>query len=254
MYPELDARHGYGFALRNAITHVKSPFVCVIQHDRTFMRKTPIRQIIETMVNDVQQKVKYVGLSMRSNLMYRDIVLSKYGKIATKGLCDLVLLPQELVLDDQSLVVDEMQKLHQSALWDNVVQLSQTYMKSFHYMSHVDMIQRRSMNSTTDDFIRQRPCSLTPTLFWYDNIHICRVDHYRDFVFSSKYKMVARGGFVEDKLSPALIRNLEKLGLKDGHAKFGCYLLDDHSGFFYTGHLDGGSFIAGKVGQRLPIE
>ena len=55
--------------------------------------------------------------------------------------------------------------------------------------------------------------------------------------------MVARGGFVEDKLSPVITKSVERLGLKDGHAKFGCYLLDDHSGLFFTGHLDGGAFI-----------
>ncbi len=54
--------------------------------------------------------------------------------------------------------------------------------------------------------------------------------------------MVARGGFVEDKLSPCLIRSCERLGLRAGHAKFGCYLLDDHSGVVFTGHLDGGTY------------
>lgn len=84
--------------------------------------------------------------------------------------------------------------------------------------------------------------SLTPTLFWYDNTHIVRTSHYRDFIFNPVYKMVARGGFVEDKLSPIMKRSCERLGLKDGHAKFGCYILDDHSGDVFTGHLDGGSY------------
>ena len=72
--------------------------------------------------------------------------------------------------------------------------------------------------------------SLTPTLFWYDNTHVVETSHYSDFIFNPQYKMVARGGFVEDKLSPVITRNVERLGLKKGHAKFGCYLLDDHSG------------------------
>lgn len=55
--------------------------------------------------------------------------------------------------------------------------------------------------------------------------------------------MVARGGFVEDKLSPVLKRTVERLGLKEGHSRFGCYLLDDHAGVPFTGHLDGGSYI-----------
>jgi len=251
----LEERFGYGFALRNSLAHVETPFVCVIQHDRTFMRKTPVKQIVETMVNDVQQRIKYVGLSMRSNLMYRDIFMSKYGKIAVKELFDLVVLPRELVLDDEYIQssIDELRVLHSKSLWDNLVQLSQSYKTSFHNRSQREILQRRSMSSGSgeDDAIGARPCSLTPTLFWYDNTHICRTEHYIDFVFSTKYKMVVRGGFVEDKLSPALIRTVEKLGLKDGHAKFGCYLLDDHSGFFYTGHLDGGNFLAGKEDRNL---
>ena len=80
----------------------------------------------------------------------------------------------------------------------------------------------------------------------YDNVHICETAHYRDFIFHPSYKMVARGGFVEDKLSPVLKRTVERLGLQEGHARFGCYLLDDHSGTFFTGHYDGGSFLTSE--------
>ena len=69
---ELSERHGYGFALRHALRHcVSTPYVCVIQHDRTFMRTTPIKETVEAMWNN--SKVKYVGMSMRSNLTYGDI-------------------------------------------------------------------------------------------------------------------------------------------------------------------------------------
>jgi hypothetical protein len=93
--------------------------------------------------------------------------------------------------------------------------------------------------------------SLTPTFFWYDNTHICETAHYRDFVFNPRYKMVARGGFVEDKLSPVIKKTVERLGLAEGHSRFGCYLLDDHSGVFFTGHLDGGGFL--NTAQREAI-
>ena len=63
--------------------------------------------------------------------------------------------------------------------------------------------------------------------------------------------MVAKGGFVEDKLSPALRRTVERLGLKDGHSRFGCYLLDDHSGMFFTGHLDGGSYMTEEAKKAM---
>ena len=66
-----------------------------------------------------------------------------------------------------------------------------------------------------------------------------------------KYKMVVRGGFVEDKLSPVIKKTVERLGLKQGHASFGCYLLDDHSGMFFTGHLDGGTYIDSEERKAL---
>ena len=75
---ELEERHGYGFALRHALRHcVATPFVCVIQHDRTFMRPTPVYETVKAMW--LHSKIKYVGFTMRSNLMYRDLFLGKYG-------------------------------------------------------------------------------------------------------------------------------------------------------------------------------
>jgi hypothetical protein len=47
-----------------------------------------------------------------------------------------------------------------------------------------------------------------------------------------------------------IAKAVERLGLADGHARFGCYLLDDHSGFFFTGHLDGGSYISRAEKER----
>lgn len=104
--------------------------------------------------------------------------------------------------------------------------LREGYKGSHQNLTHLEWIQ------TKDDAECQgcSQLSLTPTLFWYDNTHVVETSHYSDFIFNPKYKMVARGGFVEDKLSPVITRNVERLGLKKGHAKFGCYLLDDHSG------------------------
>ena len=87
--------------------------------------------------------------------------------------------------------------------------------------------------------------------FWYDNVHIPETEHYRDFCFDNKFKMVKKGGFVEDKLSPVLTGTLERLGLKEGHSRFGCYMLDDHSGRFFTGHIDGGAYVSDAMREEL---
>lgn len=110
--------------------------------------------------------------------------------------------------------------------------------------------QRGEENKEEEEQIREREeegvvhqLTLTPTLFWYDNTHIVETKHYRDFIFDETSKMVARGGFVEDKLSPVIRQCVQQLGLREGHERFGCYLLDDHSGLFFTGHLDGGGYM-----------
>lgn len=250
---ELSTRHGYGFALRHALREcVHTPYVCVIQHDRTFMRTTPMKSVVHAMMND-PERIKYVGCSMRSNLMYRDIFLGKYGKVAHQDLAKLVLRPPELRLDPtqygpavpvESIQVYGPHVNNIDKLQKNLQALAVNYRKSNQ--------NKTSLEGPEGNFETHAQLTLTPTLFWYDNTHIVETAHYRDFVFNEKYRMVARGGFVEDKLSPVITKNVERLGLKDGHAKFGCYLLDDHSGLFFTGHLDGGAFITtSERGQML---
>ena len=244
----LSERHGYGFALRHALRHcVSTPYVCVIQHDRSFMRMTPIKETVEAMWNN--SKVKYVGMSMRSNLTYGDIFQSKYGKAAYEELSELILRPPELALDaydygPEGSSCQEINCLHENVR-KSVNLLAQTYMRSSHYLDHQEWLK----SHPTAPGLHQ--LTLTPTLFWYDNTHICETAHYRDFVFNPKYQMVARGGFVEDKLSPNIAKSVERLGLAEGHGRYGCYLLDDHSGFFFTGHLDGGNFLTDSQREQL---
>lgn len=244
---ELKERHGYGFALRHALYHcVTTPYVCVIQHDRTFMRPTPVAEVVSAMRNDPEQKIKYVGLNMRSNLMYYDIFSGKYGRRAVDEFKTMILRPEELCIGDNAFGVDgesaknligyDTEKRREA-----MESLKETYRGSHQCITHNEWVQSHPQMDGYNQL------SLTPTLFWYDNTHIVQTSHYRDFVFNPQYKMVARGGFVEDKLSPCIIRSCERLGLKDGHSKFGCYLLDDHSGAVFTGHLDGGTYgIAGN--------
>jgi hypothetical protein len=245
---ELQERHGYGFALRHALQNcVTTPYVCVIQHDRTFMRPTPVRDTVHAMWNHVN--VKYVGMNMRSNLLYRDIFQSKYGKAADQALGDLILRPPELALDASIYGPDGSSCQEIVCLTDNVSKstalLAQTYMKSSQCLEQKEWAKA---NQTAPGL---HQLSLTPTMFWYDNTHICDTVHYRDFVFNPRYQMVARGAFVED-MSPNIAKSVERLGLAEGHARFGCYLLDDHSGMFFTGHLDGGNYWTDKEREKFP--
>jgi hypothetical protein len=251
---ELEERHGYGFALRHALRHyVQTPFVCVIQHDRTFMRPTPISETLNAMWRNPQ--VKYVGFSMRSNLLYRDIFLGRYGGGNNQQ--------RQQEWNDMVLHLPEMRVLASEYGPDSSSARTMTYNseKLRHNMEAFVEAYKGSAQAATsnqnfegngDDISKRlHQMTLVPTLFFYDNIHICETEHYRDFIFHPSYKMVAKGGFVEDKLSPVIKRTVERLGLKDGHSRFGCYLLDDHSGLFFTGHLDGGSYMLAEERKEL---
>ena len=60
---ELPSRHGYGYALKAACESVETKYVCVVQHDRTFMREAPVEEVVKAMEGD--GRVKYVGFLMR---------------------------------------------------------------------------------------------------------------------------------------------------------------------------------------------
>jgi hypothetical protein len=48
-----------------------------------------------------------------------------------------------------------------------------------------------------------------------------------------------------------MTKSVERLGLKEGHTKFKCDLLDDHSGYFFIGHLDGGSVMSHSEKSKI---
>lgn len=247
---ELDSRHGYGFALRHALReYIATPYVIVIQHDRTFMRPTPIAETIRAMWYN--SNIKYVGMNMRSNLMMRDQFVGQYGGSYSDEMLHCILRPPELLLDaklfgpdsESTQSIDYGEKGQK--LRENILALAETYRGSQQYLDNLEWLKTSQVPKDKCQL------SLTPTLFWYDNVHICETSHYRDFIFDPQYKMVVRGGFVEDKLSPVIKRTVERLGLKEGHSRFGCFLLDDHSGMFFTGHLDGGSYMTPQQKQEL---
>jgi len=246
---ELEIRQGYGFVLRHALReHVRTPYVIVIQHDRTFMRPTPIKETIKAMWHN--SRIKYVGMSMRSNLLYRDIFIGQYGRSYSDEMLDCVIRPPELALSANKYGTDSesTEKMDcgvKEKLRENILVLAEKYKWSQQCIDHVEWLNASEVPKDKCQL------SLTPTFFWYDNVHICETQHYRDFIFDPQYKMVVRGGFVEDKLSPVIKRTVERLGLREGHSRFGCFLLDDHSGMFFTGHLDGGTYMTQTQKKEL---
>ena len=245
----LPSRHGYGFALKEALKLVVTKYVCVIQHDRTFLRRTPVRQVVAAM--ERYPEVKYVGMLMRSNLLYLEQFLGKYGKKWAEEHGGMILKPEDLRLPKEEYSGDgvaEKLAAEHAGCGERYVGLRTNYLGSVSYQKHLGVRGTMDLYPASEALEEERKeadfqGSLIPTLFWYDNVHVVLTEHYRDFVFDPALQLVAKGGFVEDKLSPAMVTGCKTKGLKEGFDKFGCYLLDDHLGMAFTGHSDGGNFM-----------
>lgn len=62
----LPERHGFGFAVRAALPRVATPFVCIMQHDRTFMRPCDfVLRLLRAMGAD--DRLKMVGMPTTTN-------------------------------------------------------------------------------------------------------------------------------------------------------------------------------------------
>lgn len=76
-----------------------------------------------------------------------------------------------------------------------------------------------------------------------------QTEWYRTFVFNGH--RVARGGFIEDKLGPAMLAQLRAHG-PAAHARFGTWLFDDACPDPIVGHLNGRSvLVADRVARTL---
>ena len=78
----LAERQGFGFAVRAALELVRTPFVCIMQHDRTFMRRF---EQVEPLLQAMSQNpcLKMVGLPTTTNDPTRYIIqaVTKLGEM-----------------------------------------------------------------------------------------------------------------------------------------------------------------------------
>lgn len=188
---ELDSRHGYANALREVLLSgmVTTDYVCVVQHDRSFLRPVPIGSIVEAMratAADVRVSpdgregacdaiVKSVGLMTRSNANHLGRVIGRPGLHGLQqDMESLILVPPELQEEGQT---------HEK--------------------------------------------KLIPLFQFYDSTHVALTSFYTQLVFAPSSRVVGSGGFVEEHVSAALQRALKDHGIRKGHSIFGCYLFDD---------------------------
>lgn len=90
-----EERQGFGFALKAALARVRTPYVIVVQHDRNFIRKVDIPNIVKVMEENASW-LHYVGLPTSTTVHYARMILSKYGikvKPRTPDGADFALTP-----------------------------------------------------------------------------------------------------------------------------------------------------------------
>ena len=116
------------------------------------------------MSNDPRRKVKYVGMSMRSNLLYFDIFSGKYRCRAVDELQTMILRPPELciggnIYGPDGLSVNDMippgsDKLGSAKRWILLEELKKTYCGS-----HQCITQDEWLQSTLQDVTESNPLS-----------------------------------------------------------------------------------------------
>lgn len=79
-------RLGFGFALKRALTYVRTPYVIVVQHDRNFTRRVDVEAIVKAIEANADW-LQYVGLPTSTTLRYQQFILSKYSiRVEPRGL------------------------------------------------------------------------------------------------------------------------------------------------------------------------
>jgi|ERR1712063_22042 len=73
---ELEERAGFGFALQKALPLVTTPFLMVVQHDRSFIKDFDLLGILHAM--EIHPKMRYVLLPMASTANYRKRMDTKF--------------------------------------------------------------------------------------------------------------------------------------------------------------------------------
>jgi len=72
----LSDHHGFSLALRHGINRVRTPYVIVVQHDRSFMQPSPVESIVAAMERN--SALDLVHLPTSTTAKYADLCLGRY--------------------------------------------------------------------------------------------------------------------------------------------------------------------------------
>ncbi|CAK8997716.1 unnamed protein product [Durusdinium trenchii] len=124
----LAERQGFGFAVKAALELVTTPFVCVMQHDRTFMR--PFRDALVLLKAMMQEsRLKMVGLPTTTNdpTKYMTQAVTKLGEIKVYLPCSF----DELVISVPDVGAEHLRFIPMIMWHDSTHFASSEYYRSF---------------------------------------------------------------------------------------------------------------------------
>jgi hypothetical protein len=101
---ELEQHHGFGYAVREALALVDTDYVCVVQHDRTFMRQVNLASVVRGM-DAHHELVGYVLLPTSSTGTGRHYTHTQRSRLGQMGYRDCDLDALSLALDAGSRLV-----------------------------------------------------------------------------------------------------------------------------------------------------
>ena len=76
---------------------------------------------------------------------------------------------------------------------------------------------------------------------WFDKTHVCRTEHYRNFLFRRAY-FLRDGDFIEDTFGHRELGDIKANGL-GAHAKYGTFLYERDDELELLAHMDGRRFL-----------
>jgi len=86
----LPSRHGFGWAVREALARVRTRFVLVVQHDRAFLRAVDLPQLLDALQRDA--RVKYILLPSKGTAHYQQTAEQAQGALQSLRCSELQLL------------------------------------------------------------------------------------------------------------------------------------------------------------------
>jgi hypothetical protein len=221
---ELDERMGFGFAMREGVPLVTTPYMIVVQHDRNFRGSFDLLRLVAAMRRH-RSWLHYVGLPTARTIKHAPAVLSKYRLRLFPVVADVHGAGAPSARTEDA--------AHQLALDRLVADAAGPAAAAHAAAAHA--ADGAAQTAPDDSAARMK---LVPMVQWYDSTHVASTAYYRRFVFDRRAKRVAKGGFIEDKLGQQQLKVILERGMA-AHASYGTFILDDGNPEPVVSHLDG---------------